>query len=329
MKLKKIAIIGLGSIGRRHLRLIKEISPDIEVVLVRSGKGKEWPEEKMAAYVVTSIQDAVNLNIQAAIISSPTTLHVKQAEQLVGSKIPLLIEKPLSNSMVGVKELQEVALNNSCLILVGYVLRFDPAARRFKQWLEEKQLGRVLHARVECGSYLPDWRPEQDYHTTVSASKELGGGVLSELSHELDYLSWFFGKPISVYGQLRNSGELGIDVEDQADLMLKSCDEYSIAVQIDFNRRYPTRVCSVQTTNGELTWNAIEKTTTWKPINCEEVIDKFEFERDYIYIEQLKNFIESVETRIEPAVSLHDGVNVMELIHAVMVSNETGKKIMI
>ena len=105
MKLTKIAIVGLGSIGRRHLRLIKEIVPDIEVILVRSGKGQSWLEESMADHVVFSIQSAIKMNIQAAIISSPTTFHVEQAVQLVASGIHLLIEKPLSNSMDGVKEL--------------------------------------------------------------------------------------------------------------------------------------------------------------------------------------------------------------------------------
>jgi len=329
MKLTKIAIVGLGSIGRRHLRLIKEIAPDIEVILVRSGKGQSWLEESMADHVVFSIQSAIKMNIQAAIISSPTTFHVEQAVQLVASGIHLLIEKPLSNSMDGVKELQKLALNNSCTILIGYALRFDLAARKFKQWLGDKQLGKFLHARIECGSYLPDWRPEQDYRTTVSASKKLGGGVLLELSHELDYLCWFFGKPISVYGQLRNSGELGIDVEDQVDLLMFSEKGFPMTVQIDFNRRRSTRVCNLQTTEGELTWDAIQKSVIWKSANDEKVEENFEFERDYIYIEQMKNFIRSIEKKSDPVVSLQDGINVMELIESVKISNRTGKKIIL
>lgn len=329
MALKRVAIIGLGSIGRRHLRLIKEINQDIKIVLVRSGKGKKWPEETMADYVVSSIQGAIELNVQAAIISSPSILHIEQALQLANEGIHLLIEKPLSNSMERVNELHEIAQDNDCIILVGYVLRFDRGARKFKQWLEGDHLGRVLHARIECGSYLPDWRPDQDYQKGVSASKELGGGVLLELSHEIDYLHWFFEKPISVYAMLRNSGILGIDVEDQADLLMKSKESYPLTVQLDFNRRHATRLCNVQSINGELTWNAIQKCVVWRPINGEKVVDYFQDEKDYIYEEQLKNFIASIEHNKKPTVSLLDGIKVMELVEAATVSYKTGKEVLL
>ena len=147
-----------------------------------------------------------------------------------------------------------------------------------------------------------------------------------ELSHEIDYLCWFFEKPISVYAALRNSKTLDVGVEDQADLLIKGNDGYLLIMQLDFNRRDTTRLCTIQTTNGKLTWNAIEKCVTWKPVNGKEVVDNFVFERDYIYEEQLKNFIASIEKSAKPVVSLLDGIKVMEVVHAARASNETGKE---
>ena len=80
--------------------------------------------------------------------------------------------------------------------------------------INSKKIGQILHVQVDCGSYLPDWRKGTDYRESVSAKAELGGGVLLELSHELDYIRWFFGEMISISANIQNSGTLGIDVED-------------------------------------------------------------------------------------------------------------------
>ena len=82
MRVNRLAIIGLGSIGRRHLRLVSEIRPDIEIIVVRSGHGFSCREEKEATKIVYSINEAIQEGIQAAIISSPTTLHLKQSLEL-------------------------------------------------------------------------------------------------------------------------------------------------------------------------------------------------------------------------------------------------------
>ena len=320
MTINKLAIIGLGSIGRRHLRLISEIRPDIKIVVVRSGYGAPCQEEKMVAETVYSISDAIKAGIQAAIVSSPATMHLEQSTELSKNGVHVLIEKPISHKSNGVGELLDVILSSKTKVAVGYVLRYERGAIKFKDWMSSKLTGKILHARIECGSYLPDWRPDQDYRKTVSASAELGGGVLLELSHELDYLHWFFGKPTNVQAQIRNSGTLDINVEDQADLMLTSCDGYTITVQLDFNRRHAKRICSVLTTDGELTWNAIEKEVTWKDVNSEPVEYKYSADRDYIYRKQIESFLCCIEDDIDPVVSSHDGVEVIKLIDAIRYS---------
>ena len=266
--------------------------------------------------IVRSVKEAIGLNIQAAIVSSPTVFHIEQSIELASAGIHMLIEKPLSVSMLGVEQLMEKIHQNRCIVNIGYVLRYDDAARRFKQLLHESKIGKITNVRIECGSYLPDWRPTLDYKNSVSALPELGGGVLLELSHELDYMHWFFGVPVSVYANLHNSKTLGVKVEDQANLLMQSREGYPLTVQIDFHRRHPTRVCNVQTTNGELTWNAVKKSVSWLPVNGDKSIEYFECEKDYVYTKQLKCFIGSNELNYKPIVSLQDGLNVMKLVNA-------------
>jgi len=322
-----LAIVGLGSIGRRHLRLISEIRPDIEIIVVRSGHGGECDEESMATKTVYSIGDAIKEGIQAAIVSSPATLHLKQSLELAKNGIHLLIEKPISHTSDRVKELLKIVNENRITTMVGYVLRYDLGAIKFKNWLDNKIKGKILHARIECGSYLPDWRLDQNYRKTVSALPELGGGVLLELSHELDYLHWFFGNPVDVQAQIRNSGTLDINVEDQADLLITSKQGYPITVQIDFNRRHIERKCKVLTTEGELIWDAVNKNVTWKGVNKEQSKYEYNNERNSIYRKQLEVFFDCIENDNDPIVTVKDGINVISLIDAVRNASEKGIKV--
>jgi predicted dehydrogenase len=314
--INRIAIIGLGSIGRRHLRLILDMRPDIEIIVVRSGHGNACEEENMALKIVHSIGEAIKCGIQVAIVSSPATLHVSQSLELAKNFIHILIEKPISNTSYHLTELQETINKNNITATVGYVLRYDPGAIKFKDWMTSRMTGEILHARIECGSYLPDWRPDQDYRNTVSALADLGGGVLLELSHELDYLHWFFEKPIDVQSKIRNSGTLDINVEDQIDLFMTSEHGYPIVVQVDFNRRHTKRKCTVITTEGELIWDAVQKSVTWKTVNDKKYSYIYNNERDDIYRTQLKVFIDCVENNTDPIVSVKDGINVVKLIDA-------------
>ena len=329
MKLTRVAIIGLGSIGKRHLNVISEIRPDIEIILVRSGSGEQCVEEKIATQVVYSIDDAIKLGIQAAIVSTPATFHISQSIELAKRNIHMLIEKPLSINLERLTELQKVIISNSLVAMVGYVLRYDPGAIMFKNWIENKITGKIINARIECGSYLPDWRPNQDYRKAVSAISGLGGGVMLELSHEIDYLNWFFGKPIDVQAKITNSKELDIDVEDQAEMFFTASEGFPISLQLDFNRRFPKRQCTVLTSNEELTWNAIKKKLTLKAFNKSEISFEYENETESIYNLQLKKFIDCIENTNKPIVTIQDGIDVMQLIEAARKSSKIESKVLI
>ncbi len=326
MKVEHLAIVGVGSIGRRHLRLLKELRPQLEITLVRSGKGANAPEAELATRIVYSLKDALKSGIQAAIISSPTSKHVLQAEILVRAGTNILLEKPLSHSLDGVSGLINKIDQANIVSLCGYVLRYDPGAKKIKEMILNNCVGQLLHVKVECSSYLPDWRPGQDYLKTVSAIPELGGGVLLELSHELDYIRWFFGEIRSVQANLHNSGTLGLDVEEAADLILLSEEGFPIAMHLDFNQRFSKRQCTIQGTDGELTLDYVNKKITFHPVGFDPEIQSFEYERDYLYREQLSHFLDCIENEISPCVTLNDGAAVLSIIEAAKRSHETGQR---
>ena len=103
--------------------------------------------------------------------------------------------------------------------------------------VNSNKLGSFLFSKINCSSYLPDWRPSQDYRRTVSSSSSYGGGVLLELSHEIDYANWFFGPFLKVQAVLKNTGTLEIDVEDIADLVLTNKNGMNVQIHLDFCSR--------------------------------------------------------------------------------------------
>jgi predicted dehydrogenase len=294
---------------------------------VRLGKGKKVAEEKLANAVVHSLEEAIVYGIEAAVIATPAVFHIKQAIALMRQGVHVLIEKPISHSLENINELLRVEKESKRVGLVGYCLRYNTGALKFNDMLKNKKIGQILHVRVDCGSYLPDWRKGQDYRESVSAKAELGGGVLLGLSHELDYIRWFFGDMKSVYANIQNSGTLDIDVEDSVDMIFESEQGYFVSVHLDFNSRNTRRKCIARCANGDLIWNAVTNKVIWLPANGSEELKTYKNDPDYIYKEQLKHFFDCIENKKLPSVSIHDGLAVLHMIDSIKKSHKIGARV--
>jgi hypothetical protein len=325
--IQHISIVGLGSIGRRHLRLLRALRPEIEITLVRSGMGADWPEVELAQRVVRTIQEAIDAGAETAIICSPAAFHSEQALEWVRAAKPLLIEKPLSNSTFRLQQLADLVYSAKVPILIGYVLRYDPAAEFFQQQLSKGIHGEPICVRIECGSFLPDWRPEQDYRQSVSARKELGGGALLELSHELDYANWFFGPFCGIQAVLQHSGTLEVDVEDGAEILLETAAGFPVSIHLDFCSRISKRECRVQTTLGELVWDVLKKVVQWTDASGRVTEKLFPEEKGGLFRKQLLHFFDCLQGVSQPMISIDQGIQVMQMIEAARDSNSLGQKI--
>ena len=324
-----ILIVGLGSIGKRHLKMVREYRPNSCITILRSKVGSEIAEEKIADKIVYKIEEALDTKSQAVIIATPAPFHHTSATIFIKNDMHVLVEKPLEESLASARKLEYLQADSNVVGLVGYCLRYDPNAIKFKQMIEQHVIGDVLHVTVECGSYLPDWRPGQDYKKTASSVKALGGGVLLELSHELDYLRWFFGDVVDVSAKFSNSDSLDIDVEDQADLLLTTQADVAVNVHLDFNTRETRRFCKVQGTEGNIIWDAVNNKVILHLAGKAPRIESNICAPDQKYREQLTHFIDCIENKKAPRVSFSDGVKVLEVIEAARISNESGRRVSI
>ena len=313
---RRILVCGLGSIGRRHLRLLHELNPSSELAAWRSGHGPGCPEEDLLVARFSSLEEALAWQPDAAIVASPAPLHCVQAGELAAAGVALLIEKPLGTGeepQAAWLPLQSAA-ENGLPILVGYVLRHDPALAVLQAWLASGRIGTLVSAHGRCGSWLPDWRPGSDYRRGVSARRELGGGVLLELSHDLDLLRSLLGPLTVTVADLSCSGLLEIDVVDRALLLLRTGAGARLSLQLDFCTRPPARSLLLRGSEGEIRWDLIRGCLRCADRHGVVHEQSFPHGGEERYRRQLQHFLACCRGEAEPLVRVEDGLAVLELV---------------
>ena len=332
MLINRILIVGLGSIGKRHLRLARRILSNADIRVLRHQAGSAVPDAANGCF--SRIDEAIAFAPQIAVIASPAPFHIATAQALAEVGVHLLIEKPLSASLDGVTRLLETCHKQSTVLLTGYNLRFLPSLQRFRDLLSERVIGRVLSVRCEIGQYLPSWRPDSDYRQSVSARRDLGGGALLELSHELDYLRWIFGEVDWVKATLSRQSSLEIDVEDTAHLLLgfvSAADGHQLiaTVNMDFVRHDTARLCTAIGENGSLRWNGLAGIVELHEAGAKEWRELYSHphQRDDSYLAEWQNFIDCVNEHKTPLITGEDGLQVLQIIEAARVSSESGDQV--
>jgi predicted dehydrogenase len=276
----------LGSIGKRHARLIRQHLPH-DVWALRSYLGQE--QNDLGIPEVASWAEADEQAFDVAIISNPTFMHIETATRCAEHGLHLFIEKPVDCSLEGLDDLLNIVRERSLSTYVAYPLRFHPVVRAFRQRLGERT---VLHAGMICASFLPDWRPNQDYRRIYSRFREQGGGVFLEMSHELDMAEFLFGPVRHIQGTLHRVSDLTADSDDCADVLL----EHSWGttnVQLDMFSRYARRLVEVETPEGHLRADLREPSIT-EAAEGRVWTDRFLVDPDLMYVDQLRYFFDNL-----------------------------------
>lgn len=281
-----IAVVGLGSIGHRHLRNCRKLFPQHRLIAV-SSSGRTPTETIEADVVLVDLVHLQEYELDLVIIASPASFHHLHLTELPAEmSCPILIEKPIADSAEHVREVERFSREYPGKIAVGYCLRFLPAAQKVKNIIACKQYGTVKRVDAKAHSYLPNWRPNKDYRHSVSAQKLLGGGALLELSHELDYIAWLLG-PLSVESaEVNQSNQLEIDVEDGAHVQLLGEQSEIIELSLSFASQENQRYCLIECEQADIHWDLLNNSVTIKTNNATEVIyDDASYDRNNMYLD--------------------------------------------
>lgn len=273
----RIAVIGMGSIGSRHRDNIIRLGH--EAIPFDPAKGyAEMPAPPIAAIV-----------------------HATPAsERRINGLYKHFIEKPIAVNS------KDIPAGANAFIQVGYNLRFDESLLAFRRRLPTN----ITSAKVWFSQRLTEWRPS-DYRASVSAQKNLGGGILREASHELDLIRWLFGEWVSVYADVRKCSDLEIDVEDAVSAVITTASGVAVTLNLDMVASGYRRGIEVTTTDG--------KTDKWCPSW------KTEKQKNAMYFREMEAFLESVDSgRLHPnAATLEDGIEALRLVEACEESSRT------
>ena len=255
---KKILIIGLGSAGNQHLRNLLNLDSTFNIGILRKNKNKPNISRVKFFYQIT---DAQKFKPDAIIISSPASTHLHYLKKFHNLCNNFLIEKPLSNEFNEYKFLYNSKKLVKKNILIGYQLKFHPLLIFLKKILLSKKYGKINHVNINTGQYLPHWR-KIHYTKSVSSKKELGGGALMELSHEIDYALWIFGVPEKIYSNFKKVSDLKINAEDIVDIIM-DYKKYNLNVHLDFINRISKREIIILTSRGSIMANLISGTISF------------------------------------------------------------------
>ena len=256
----KLLTIGCGAIGRRHAENAKKyaevsIYDENDLVSQTVGAALQVPTFRTLASALQWLPDVV-------VVSTPPHSHVSIASQAIVAGAHVLIEKPISNVVHGVDLLIRTARENNRKIYVVCNMRFHPAVIVVQKNLTK--IGRPFFARAHYGNYLPNMRPDRDYRSLYAAKRSLGGGVILDAIHEVDYLRWLLGEVESVIASAATLSDLEIDVEDYASLLLTHNNGVRSEIHLDYLQQCKRRGCEIVGEQGTLLWESLGK----KPELC-------------------------------------------------------------
>lgn len=258
----RVLVVGCGSIGRRHARNARALGVELSVCDVNLElAGLVSDELGGVPYFDNHAEAAGMANADAAIIATPSSTHVPIAMDLAQSGLNLFIEKPLSDSLKGTQELSEVVERKNLVVMMGQSFRFHEGFERVKGLLDAGEIGRVYHANLHGGWYLPDWHVHEDYRKEYAARAELGGGViLTNFSHSIDTIHWLFGPVAEVIGWKAKVGDLNIDVEDAAFCLIRTESGVVVMNSSDFLCRLPRSELTIIGSEGFIKADFTKKT---------------------------------------------------------------------
>ncbi len=329
----KVLFIGLGGIGQRHLRNLKQLYPDAEIYAIRKRRQNfvltdklqieegEKLEDKYHISLINSLKEASENGIEYVFICNPSSLHMEYLLEALKYKFHIFIEKPLGDSPKGINDLKNGLNKYPKTTMVGYQNRLHPCIKKAKEILMRDGVGKICSVHAEIGENVTGWHKYEDYRKMYACRKDLGGGVVLSQIHELDYLYYFFGMPQSVYAIGGKLSDLEIDVEDTVDILMSFNNgicSFPVHVHEDYLQNPAARCCKIIGTNGVLEFDLLAARIKLYDSLGDALLDqKYNFVRNDMFIEELQDFMQNSMSNNPSAIPIEEGLNSLYIAFAV------------
>jgi predicted dehydrogenase len=310
MSTHRFLVLGCGSIGTRHARNLVELGHEV-AVFDDDAERKANAAVELDIMALSSLEEAWASSPDAVVIATPTSSHLELAKEAARRGRSFFVEKPLSDTADGVAELVRSVRAQKLVTLVGCNMRFHPGVQALKRLVDGGTLGRILSARFEAGQYLPDWRPGSDYRSSYSAQRALGGGIVLDAIHELDYATWLLGEAIQIACFADHVSDLQIDTEDVAAILLRFRGGTIAEVHLDYVQRAYSRSAVLIGSLGTARWDYtkadlqlfIADRGTWETSSLFEG----EWDPNSMYLDELRHFVRALDGEEAPLADVATG----------------------
>jgi len=310
-------VVGCGSIGRRRLRNLRALGIESLLAVDPRADRRTQAVSETGATAFATAEEALDRQPACVVVATPTAFHVPVALDAVRRGCHLFVEKPLSHTMQQVDELIEAAERKKLVTMVACNYRFDASLNLVKRMVDEGAIGDIVSARAEFGFYLPHSHPYEDYRDTYPARAGLGGGLLLDRTHELDYLRWIFGEVHSGICFHAKRTSLEIETEDVAEILLRFESGVIASVHLDYVEREYHCVARIIGEGGIIEWTFwphrvrvySAKCNSWKIL-----LDEPNPDINEMYLAEQAHFLNSVLRLTPTCHALADGKRLLEIL---------------
>ena len=314
----KVLVVGCGSIGRRHMQVLTEIgvtqiagcdSSSVQREQIR----KLFPEVNLYTNYGQSLDEWAP---DAVFILTPTSMHLSMATEALVHNAHVFIEKPLSNTSIGVDELEDLAAKKNLKVMIGFCFRYHEVILRAKKFVEEGAIGRIINIRAHMGEHFPTVQPN---YLNMYYAKYSGA---FELVHDLDLAIWLANQSVEeTYGVFGSYSDIGIEAPDSVDLLLKFEDRLVSNIHLDFFQKPRRRSLEIIGTTGIV----IVEFSTWEKASLayyaeeagEWITQEFSTKRNDMFRDEDTEFLQAILTDKPISCSIAEALKSIEVIEQV------------
>ena len=324
----RIAVVGTGSIGRRHIGNLLRLGYDDVFAVSEKKKIKTLEVGSRTIPVVDDVDAALHSAVDTMFICNPTNLHFRYLEKAIEAGKHVFVEKPVGSMMGDFTTLRKKSEQKKLIIGVGHQFRFNPHLEELREKVKAKFMGTIFRAEAIQGEHIADYHPDEDYRESYAAKKDLGGGVLLTQIHQIDYLNWIFGPFSRVFGVSRQPSILDIDVEESVSYFLESHSGCPIYGHMDFLARPKTVSIQIMGDEHSMIWDYYGgKLICSSQGNVDEkpTIAKRPFNRNQMFLDVVRDFLKAVASDEKPRSDLADGVAALRIVEGIKESISSGR----
>ncbi len=324
----KFLILGCGSIGQRHISNLSTLVPPNSIFCYDPLPKQSHKMKKFGINILSKIPSSFD-SFSCVFVCTPPNSHIKFATRALKDGSNVFIEKPLSSNQIGIKNLEKLSKKSKLLSFVGYNLRFNQGIIKIKEIVDKKLLGNVIYANVYFGQFLPDWRPNQNFKQNYSFIKKQGGDIVFDVSHEIDYVCWIFGKPKSIVSKIIKSNFLKTDVNAICDSIFSYEKNFLVAIHLDMLRRKYRRSIEISCEYGIIEWDLTEnKIKLFDVRKSNTTVISIKENINDMYIKEIKHVLECIKKyKKSNLIDISNGIQTFKLCTTIEQSNKNNLKI--